>query len=954
MKISACYIVKNSARELKHSLQFLKGIVDEIVIVDTGSVDETMHVAEESGAKVYQYVWNEDFSEARNFALSKVTSDWVVFLDADEYFCEHRIRNLRKTIMTYEDNYDVLAVKLINIDEDQNDRQIDYFFAPRIFRRRESICYTGKIHEQLLDNGKVIDKIAIIPAETLCIYHTGYSSSKQKIKAQRNLKILLDNIESSDKPEELYIYLAEAYDGIGDISNAIKYAKLDIARGRQPISYASRSYRILLRLLEQQVTPDEKEIIHILKSAVQDYPEIPEFHAEYAQYLAENFEYDAAISEMMEAIRCYKQYMSIEPITFDEEACLLAERMMKEWEQAKIREKTIKITACVIVKNEEQEIGCWIKNMQIFADEQILVDTGSTDHTVEIAEKAGIKVYHYKWDHNFAAAKNYAIEQANGDWIVFLDADEYFTPETVKNVRRVIAREHLREDAVDAILCPIVNIDVDQNNIEMNRFMNLRLFRNKSYLRYTGNIHEGIRHQGQELRIFIEKKFLEVYHTGYSTKRIQAKLQRNLDLLLKDIAINGEGIQHYRYLVDCYQGLGEHEKAIKYAKLHIASDASSIGSESDIYRNLINSMVFLKKDPKEIAPYIKKAIELFPDIPDFYAYYAANFFRQEKYSLAKEYLFKSLSVYKDRKIGSINSSSFMYFISETYSYLGDIYMREGNVNEAKKYIELALQENLYNCQAFSQFYEVIKSYTKETIIKEIDRFYQRNKKNLIFILKRLEEIAINEVYFYYAQILEETEGIVFEETKIYHFLMEGNEAESYHFALKQCTANLQILTYILLCTEENEFEKAEKLLPRVFLNCIKRYHHLQVKLDKTDYEGYIILLPTVLRLGEQPVISRFLQIGKDCSEEGLVLQISQILSAHYLWQDAVAFIELALSDKSKPAENPMLFRQAGICWYYCGDYAKAEQNLHKAKKLGDTSKIITSYLTWSAEKRNRK
>ena len=88
------------------------------------------------------------------------------------------------------------------------------------------------------------------------------------------------------------------------------------------------------------------------------------------------------------------------------------------------------ISACVITKNEANTIERWLVDMQSIADEIIVVDTGSTDNTVKIAKASNVKVYHYKWKNDFAAAKNFAIEQASGDWILFLDADEFFSEET--------------------------------------------------------------------------------------------------------------------------------------------------------------------------------------------------------------------------------------------------------------------------------------------------------------------------------------------------------------------------------------------------------------------------------------------------------------------------------------------------------------------------------------------
>ena len=94
----------------------------------------------------------------------------------------------------------------------------------------------------------------------------------------------------------------------------------------------------------------------------------------------------------------------------------------------------VKITQCMIVKNEEKNIRQALSWGKEVVSEQIVVDTGSTDRTVEIAEQMGAKVYHFSWIDDFAAAKNYAIEQATGEWIVFLDADEYFQPEAAQKL----------------------------------------------------------------------------------------------------------------------------------------------------------------------------------------------------------------------------------------------------------------------------------------------------------------------------------------------------------------------------------------------------------------------------------------------------------------------------------------------------------------------------------------
>ena len=94
----------------------------------------------------------------------------------------------------------------------------------------------------------------------------------------------------------------------------------------------------------------------------------------------------------------------------------------------------IRLSQCMIVKNEEKNIRRALSWGKEIMWEQIVVDTGSTDQTVSIAMEMGAKVFHFQWIDDFASAKNYAIEKAQGDWIVFLDADEYLSPQDTQKL----------------------------------------------------------------------------------------------------------------------------------------------------------------------------------------------------------------------------------------------------------------------------------------------------------------------------------------------------------------------------------------------------------------------------------------------------------------------------------------------------------------------------------------
>ncbi len=87
------------------------------------------------------------------------------------------------------------------------------------------------------------------------------------------------------------------------------------------------------------------------------------------------------------------------------------------------------ISLCMIVKNEEENLGRCLKSVQDLVDEIIVVDTGSTDKTVEIAKEYGAKVHYFKWCNDFSAARNESLKYASKNWILIMDGDDEFCSE---------------------------------------------------------------------------------------------------------------------------------------------------------------------------------------------------------------------------------------------------------------------------------------------------------------------------------------------------------------------------------------------------------------------------------------------------------------------------------------------------------------------------------------------
>ncbi len=312
LKISACYIVKNEAKNLAKSIKSLKSQVNEIVVVDTGSTDNTIAVARKLGAKVYSFPWQDDFSKARNFALSKAKGDWLVLLDADEYFTAKTAGNIRQVIRQAQ-QADAFLVRLVNYNVDKAEVQ-DYFYQLRIVRNQQGLHYEGKIHEELmLSDGRSMNFRRVSP-ETLEIYHTGYSNSVTRQKVERNLSILQQAVADGQSEAELARYFCDCYLGLGDMEKCTYYGWLDVKKGRRLVNFGSRCHRVLMAyyagLSDADSISKRRQLAEI---SVEQYPEVPDFWAEYSECLYQTGEYAQAIAAMEKALQLMQDYHGMEP-----------------------------------------------------------------------------------------------------------------------------------------------------------------------------------------------------------------------------------------------------------------------------------------------------------------------------------------------------------------------------------------------------------------------------------------------------------------------------------------------------------------------------------------------------------------------------------------------------------------------------------------------------------------
>lgn len=372
----------------------------------------------------------------------------------------------------------------------------------------------------------------------------------------------------------------------------------------------------------------------------------------------------------------------------------------RDEEDTRLGKKTMPgISQCMIVKNEEKNIEralLWGKGI---VSEQIVVDTGSTDGTIEIAKEMGASVYPFTWSNDFSAAKNYAVSKAGYEWIAFLDADEYFSPEDAKKLPSCIKR--LEKTAYDAVTTTFINLDHTGKVLDVRS--HLRIFRNLPKLRYHRRIHESLKKSdGTELRIADMTGELSIYHTGYGEEEIRKKqgLRRNLDLILVELAEHPDDYEMYGYLGNEYEGMGEFGQAEKSYRKAVSLMPEALKgnygvTSSEIWRRFLNVLTLMPEKPEaELLEVYREAKKSWPEDGD-YDYIMGQYYGSHgSYRTAERHLKTALNLLERYGYGD-KSSRLSGNILKAYEMLAMCCFNNGNLEECVKITAFMLKENPY-------------------------------------------------------------------------------------------------------------------------------------------------------------------------------------------------------------------------------------------------------------------
>lgn len=197
--LSVCMIIKDEQDVLNRCLDCVKQIADEIIIVDTGSTDNSINIAKEYTDHIYHYEWNNNFAHARNFSYSKATCDYIMWIDADDIITDENIKKINDLKLNLDENIDVLYFRYNDWNEES---LFNFFYRERISKRQCNLLWKYNVHEVLDINPKLTTKLC----KDIAVEHKKQKRDKNE---DRNLKLLdfakYEEKDGFDYTKQLYL-----------------------------------------------------------------------------------------------------------------------------------------------------------------------------------------------------------------------------------------------------------------------------------------------------------------------------------------------------------------------------------------------------------------------------------------------------------------------------------------------------------------------------------------------------------------------------------------------------------------------------------------------------------------------------------------------------------------------------------------------------------------------------
>ena len=256
-------IVKNEENNLDRCLNSVKNLVDEMIIVDTGSSDSTVKIAEKYGAKVFFFDWNNNFSDARNFSLKQAIGDWILLMDADDQLDtadEHKIVPLLD-----DSHIEVYLFQTLSYVGKKPGLETVSNLNVRLIKNHRGYQFNGAIHEQIVSNNVEINK-SKVKIENIKIYHYGYLQPLyfEKNKPKRNMEIL-EKLLKNDNNDSFHLFnMGNEYLRLRNYNKALEFYGKSYENFNPNAAFTSKLLlRMILVLDKLNMTNEEMTMLDI-------------------------------------------------------------------------------------------------------------------------------------------------------------------------------------------------------------------------------------------------------------------------------------------------------------------------------------------------------------------------------------------------------------------------------------------------------------------------------------------------------------------------------------------------------------------------------------------------------------------------------------------------------------------------------------------------------------------
>ncbi len=297
-RLSLCMIMRDEEEHLARCLASVQGVVDEIVIVDTGSVDRSIEIAEGFGARIIHETWAGDFAAPRNTSIEAATGDWILVLDADEELVDGgRLREL-----LHDEHLEGYCLREVNFIGEERGIESVVNSAFRLFRNRPAYRYSGALHEQIMGT--------VDPEGGACtrfvgieIHHYGYlePTNRAKEKTDRNMAIVMAEVRRTPTDSFTLFNAGVEFQRVGDFDTALDYFRRSFTELSSLKAYYAS---LLLRNIVASLNCLERwdEALDVLADALQAYPDFTDLHYLQGQIHSSRREYRAAVKSFRRAI----------------------------------------------------------------------------------------------------------------------------------------------------------------------------------------------------------------------------------------------------------------------------------------------------------------------------------------------------------------------------------------------------------------------------------------------------------------------------------------------------------------------------------------------------------------------------------------------------------------------------------------------------------------------------